>query len=244
MPKICSVDGCDRLVGPHGAKGLCPFHYVRLKKHGDPLWTPPPKVEYPIKRKCIQCGETKLFYHNSVICQACIWWYKHHNGEKRTGAIRVRDNFASEHLDEYSIYRDMHCRCKNKNNKKYKDYGGRGVKVCSRWSGPYGFHHFYEDMGPRPEGRYASGLPKYSLDRIDVNGDYCPENCRWATAHTQVANRRIERMYSNQVGVTYNKAIGWWTASLQIDKEKHTKNAHTEAEAIRMRKELEDKYLH
>lgn len=196
-----------------------------------------------ISRRCSQCGEHKFFYNNSDICAACKWWSKHHNGAKRNTPIRARDNFASEHWAEYNVYRDMHKRCENKNNAKYYCYGGRGVKVCDRWSGPYGFHHFYEDMGPRPEGKHSSGLPKYTLDRIDVNGDYCPENCRWATAHVQVANRRVERMYSDIVGVTYNKSIGWWTATLYVDKKRYTKYAHTEAEAICMRKELEEKYL-
>ena len=81
---------------------------------------------------------------------------------------------------EYGSWRDMIQRCTNPRRKDYPRYGGRGIRVCKRWLNS--FTAFYADMGPRPEGR--------TLDRREVNGNYEPGNCRWATAHEQAQNKR------------------------------------------------------
>lgn len=80
----------------------------------------------------------------------------------------------------YSTYRGMLKRCYYPKADNYGYYGGRGIEVCGRWR--ESFWNFLEDMGERPEG--------HTLDRIEVDGDYCPDNCRWATYKDQVANRR------------------------------------------------------
>jgi hypothetical protein len=74
-------------------------------------------------------------------------------------------------------------RCDNPNREHWKDYGGRGIKVCERWRGPQGFQNFLADMGER--------LPGTTLDRFpDNDGDYCKDNCRWATAKEQANNKQ------------------------------------------------------
>ena len=74
-------------------------------------------------------------------------------------------------------------RCTQKNDKTYKSYGAKGITICDRWlEKPYGFKNFIEDMGPKPEGT--------SLDRIDNNKGYSPDNCRWATYSQQSYNRK------------------------------------------------------
>ena len=194
------------------------------------------------QRICARCGELKTFYSHSDVCQACKWYERKH-GVIKTAPLVVRDNFKKEHPEEWAIWRGMLRRCRDQND-RYKNYSGKGIKVCKRWQGPYGFHHFFKDMGPRPNGKMPCGIAKYSIDRIDYRGDYCPENCRWADIHTQAANTSKHRKYSEQVGVTYNKALRLWQATIQVNGKRYVKTSKKEAEAIRFRKEFEEKYLH
>lgn len=80
----------------------------------------------------------------------------------------------------YYVWASMKDRCYNPKCKQYSDYGGRGITVCDRWLSSY--RDFYSDMGPRPHG--------YSLDRIDNDKGYGPDNCRWADRRTQQRNQR------------------------------------------------------
>ena len=82
---------------------------------------------------------------------------------------------------EYRAWTAMKTRCTNPKIARYGDYGGRGIKVCQRWT--ESFESFLADMGRRPS-------PRHSLDRINPDGDYAPDNCRWATSREQAMNQR------------------------------------------------------
>jgi hypothetical protein len=112
---------------------------------------------------------------------------------------------------EYSSWNSMKNRCNNPNSDNYKDYGGRGITYCERWEN---FENFYRDMGKRPEGK--------SLDRIDTNGNYEPDNCRWASDVVQHNNRRDNRRIT-AYGMT--RTVAHWARHMGV-------NRHTLAERL------------
>lgn len=106
--------------------------------------------------------------------QSCGHLQGRRSGIPRTTKGKVR-------IPEYASWAGAKARCNNPRRREYKNYGGRGITMCLRWSNS--FEAFLEDMGPRPG-------PNYSLDRIDNDGNYCPENCKWSTSAEQINNRR------------------------------------------------------
>ncbi len=103
----------------------------------------------------------------------------------------------------YKTWQSMRSRCKHPYVVGYENYGGRGIKVCEKWQT---FDGFLSDMGPRPD-------KNYSIDRIDVDGDYEPGNCRWASRAEQARNRTDSR------NITYNgetMIVGDWAKRVGI----------------------------
>ena len=113
-------------------------------------------------------------------------------GDVRGAQLRTHGESASR---LYAIWQQMKNRCYNKNATFYKDYGGRGISVCDDWKSSYEcFRDWANSHG------YTEDL---TIDRIDCDGDYCPDNCRWVDRVAQANNRRSNRIYSYN-GETHN----------------------------------------
>lgn len=116
----------------------------------------------------------------------------------------------------YHVWRSMIDRCSKQSFRQWKDYGGRGITVCDRWTVyKNGFHNFVADMGPRPDG--------YTLDRIDNNSGYFPQNCRWASKKDQQRNQRCTRKVVIE-GVEYVAAELAERAGMKTDTIVHRAN--------------------
>lgn len=168
--KKCAQDGCDKLVGKYGARGLCKKHYDAWRnRHG-------------ARGECSVDGCHKPAL-GLGLCDTHRYRLKANGDPSVVKAHKT--GLSRKFPSEYHTWKHMIQRCYNKKNKAYRYYGARGIKVCDEWLGVDGSLTFIKDMGEKPEPKNI-----YSIDRIDVNGDYCPGNCRWATAYQQVHNRR------------------------------------------------------
>lgn len=162
-------------------------------------------------------------------------------------SVKAKDRYY------YATFNNMFDRCYNPNSPQYMDYGGRGIRICERWLdkttvkideyiGPQGgrlpirrkqgYLNFLADVGERPN--------NFSIDRIDVDGDYSPENCRWASRHTQAANVRNR---SEITGVNWVPSRRKWGAWLQVNgKVVLCKRFTDKADAIQARQAAEIQY--
>jgi hypothetical protein len=115
------------------------------------------------------------------------------NGSTKSCGCLSKINAYKTHGDsgspEHQTWQRMKRRCDNEKGNRWEHYGGRGIKVCDRWL--HSYENFLNDMGRKPS-------PKHSIDRIDVNGNYEPSNCRWSTPKEQSNNTRRNKKYGKK----------------------------------------------
>lgn len=131
--------------------------------------------------------------------------------------LKYATKHGQSHGPEWTSWSDMKRRCFNKNMVRYPHYGGRGITVCDQWI--HSFETFLKDMGPKP-------TPKYTLERVDNDGNYEPSNCRWATRQEQNHNRQQtvwvvykgKKMSLMQAIRSSGNDIWWGTVKTRIDR--------------------------
>ncbi len=132
----------------------------------------------------------------------------HRSRLKRTGNLQTTKNEAHgrSFTTEYRSWSNMRSRCYNPNSINYHIYGGRGIRVCNEWL--HSFNNFLHDMGTKPD-------ISYSIDRINVNGNYTPKNCKWSSDIEQANNKRSCHLLTYN-GKTQN--VTQWAQELDINR--------------------------
>lgn len=172
------------------------------------------------------CGEEIIARQSNLV-------RGHYKSCGKRGCKKTNEIHGMRDSDLYHKYYDIHTRCNRKDNAYY---GGRGISFCEEWSGPNGFISFMEWS---MKNGYKEGL---SLDRIDSNGNYCPENCRWTDRETQARNKRL--LPSNKTGYAGVYVRGEkFAAQILVGKKKLNLGIfQTIEEAAKARRDAELKY--
>ena len=157
--------------------------------------------------KCGFCGEefkANTYSINRGNTKSCGCYQK-----RRTSETQKTHGLNSTRL--YKIWKEIKRRTLNPKHKQYKDYGGRGITICDEWKNDFmPFYNWALSNG------YSDEL---SIDRIDNDGNYCPENCRWTTRTMQSRNQRIQKNNkSGFKGVCYHKGSNKYITQINVNK--------------------------
>lgn len=178
-------------------------------------------LHYEVVCRC-ECGNTVKTTTTNLIS----------NKRKSCGCKRQKHGMSFS--PEYSSWKNMKGRCNNANNNRFEHYGARGIKVCERWNDS--FENFFTDMGEKPG-------PEFSIERVDVNGGYTPDNCIWGDPATQSRNKREQESKTNVRGVHPMPDKKKYKATIGVNnKTRHIGVYDTIEKAKKARKQAELKY--
>ena len=157
----------------------------------------------------------------------------------------MNENFSTHGMTDsrlYYIWKGMNARCYVKSHNRYEHYGAKGIIVCDEWKND--FQTFYDWAIQNGYDANAS-RNECTIERKNVNGNYCPENCRFASATTQCINQNLRKDNKTGIkGVNWDKYRNKWQAQLQINKKKVlNEHFHNFDDAVKARRDAELKYF-
>ena len=202
-----------------------------------------PNNTYRTKWHCLcDCGNTKDVLQQNLLnghVKSCGCFLSDKNRERITEYNKTlgRETHGETKTRLYRIWICMKTRCFYTNTDSYKNYGGRGITVCEKWQNSFETFRLWALSNG-----YSENL---SLDRINVNGNYCPENCRWVSMSVQEFNKRTsKRNTSGKTGVSFNKKDNRWYAYITFNKHsRYLGSFKCVEEAIKAREKAEKEIL-